>query len=116
MITAKRSVALLLVSMTYLFGLVVFFAVYESLGIDSVLWRSLIADAAMTLAVFLGSIILNNSSVYDPYWSLFPPFLFGFWIVRYGRLDLVSALLFVLTTIWALRLTQNWLAGWRIPE
>lgn len=113
MIRVRRSVALLLVTITYLFGLVVFFTVYESLGIDSVLWRSLIADGAMTLAVFLGSIVLNNSSVYDPYWSIFPPLLFAFWILRYGTLDLVSGLLLVLTAVWALRLTLNWLGGWR---
>ncbi len=51
-----------------------------ALGLHPILTAAL-ADLAATLVVFLFSLAYNNSSIYDPYWSLIPPFLALFWLL-----------------------------------
>ncbi len=72
-----------------------------ALGLHPILTAAL-ADLAATLVVFLFSLAYNNSSIYDPYWSLIPPFLALFWLLASGLL-----------LAWAVRLTFNWLRRWR---
>ena len=37
--------------------------------------KVLVADIAATILVFMFSVLLKNSSVYDAYWSVIPPFI-----------------------------------------
>ena len=83
---------------------------------DAPLWqRVAAADIAATVAVFAFSVVLDNSSVYDAYWSVAPmaiaPALAFFAPgVRapLGRRALVVALVLA----WGARLTYNWARGW----
>ncbi|KRF20641.1 hypothetical protein ASG90_18920 [Nocardioides sp. Soil797] len=78
------------------------------------LWLDgLIADVIATLVVFAGSRLHHNSSCYDPYWSVLPPFLAGYWFMATddGAHER-SVLLLVVIGIWAVRLTGNWLHDW----
>jgi steroid 5-alpha reductase family enzyme len=73
-----------------------------------------VADAAATVAVFLFSLGCDNSSLYDPYWSVAPPFLaLYWWLASGGPLGLRPLLVFLLASAWAVRLTWNWLRRWR---
>ncbi len=74
-----------------------------------------LADLAATLAVFAFSLAFNNSSMYDPYWSLIPPFLALYWLLRAGAHGLPArqALAGALLLAWAARLTFNWARRWR---
>lgn len=81
------------------------------------LWLDgLIADLIATLVVFAASRVLHNSSCYDPYWSVLPPFLVGFWLLAAtdvaGVDDGRALLLVVVVLVWAVRLTGNWLYDW----
>lgn len=81
------------------------------------LWLDgLIADLVATLVVFGASRLLHNSSCYDPYWSVLPPFLAGYWFLAArdvaGVDDGRSFLLLVVIVVWAVRLTGNWLHDW----
>ena len=68
----------------------------------------LIADVLATIVVFIFSVAVNNSSVYDPYWSV-QPFVIGLLFgIKYG-FNLYSLILFIAVTIWAVRLTINWM-------
>jgi len=73
------------------------------------------ADLAATIVIFTFSVAYDNSSFYDAYWSVAPPCLGVFWLrcapddVSTLRQVLVLGLVFV----WGLRLTMNWLRGWR---
>ena len=75
----------------------------------------LAADAAATLVVFVGSRLLDNSSVYDAYWSV-APMAAAVWLAAEpgaalgwsGRQLLVVALV----QLWGVRLTFNWARGW----
>jgi steroid 5-alpha reductase family enzyme len=73
------------------------------------------ADLLATIVVFAFSAGFDNSSVYDPYWSVAPVPIALFWVLASdsaGARPRQAAVL-VLLTAWAVRLTVNCLARWR---
>jgi len=98
-------------------GIVTFRAASGNPVVSASVTAAAMGDIAATVVVFIFSVIFNNSSVYDPYWSVAPPFIAAYWIIigiqsgssiGLGGLLIVGALL-----VWALRLTHNWARGWR---
>ncbi len=78
-----------------------------------------VADVVATVVIFLLSMLVANSSLYDPYWSVAPPLVALGWAAL-GAGDGMAAgvpvrqvLVILLVAIWAVRLTANWAAGWR---
>jgi steroid 5-alpha reductase family enzyme len=72
------------------------------------------ADAAATLVVFIFSVVLDNSSVYDPYWSVAPIGIILFFALQSAAVpDLRQIIVILLVCFWALRLTWNWLLRWQ---
>jgi steroid 5-alpha reductase family enzyme len=73
------------------------------------------ADLAATIVIFTFSVAYDNSSFYDPYWSVVPPCLGVYWALgapgdaSTARQTLVLLLVFA----WGIRLTANWVRGWR---
>lgn len=78
-------------------------------------WTAALADLAATILVFGFSRRPDNSSVYDPYWSVAPVFIAAYWWlgVGGGGLSVRSVLVLVLVVVWAVRLTMNWARRWR---
>jgi steroid 5-alpha reductase family enzyme len=79
------------------------------------LWlRIAIADLTGTVIIFLFSLALKNSSMYDPYWSVAPMVILGYLIIISGdplfniRIFLAS----IVVLYWGIRLTNNWLKSW----
>jgi steroid 5-alpha reductase family enzyme len=75
-----------------------------------------LADLAATIVVFIFSVITNNSSVYDPYWSVAPVPIALYWLAQPGSDGFANprhVLIFALLCLWAIRLTWNWAAQWR---
>ncbi len=85
-------------------------------GISPV-WAAGLADLAATVVVFAFSLGLDNSSVYDPYWSVAPVALALWWLPRFGGIAAGVAVRQVAVTalvlIWAARLTWNWIRRWQ---
>ncbi|MBB2989243.1 steroid 5-alpha reductase family enzyme [Mycolicibacterium iranicum] len=88
------------------------------------LWLdTFVADVVATLVVFAFSRAYRNSSFYDAYWSVVPPLLLFYWWYEAGVSTLSTWLLAVLVTVWAVRLTGNWVYAfpglhhedWRYP-
>ncbi len=80
----------------------------------SLLITALVADVVATAVVFLFSVVFKNASLYDPYWSMAPPFIIGYWIFNtHSDFSIVSVLIFLVTLFWSIRLTLNWVRGWR---
>lgn len=83
----------------------------------SLLLTGAVADLVATVVIFGFSLGFRNSSFYDPYWSVVPPLLFGYWwwlappLPADGLLRLM--LMALLTAWWAFRLTHNWARGWQ---
>jgi steroid 5-alpha reductase family enzyme len=79
------------------------------------LWAAAIADAGATVVVFGWSLAHDNSSMYDPYWSV-APLVLAPWLVLLpeaaGAVGCRQALVLVLVYAWGLRLTFNWARGW----
>jgi steroid 5-alpha reductase family enzyme len=76
---------------------------------------ALAADVAATLVVFGFSFAFDNSSFYDPYWSVAPPLIGVYFAFEAGpgeALPARQALVLLLVALWAARLTWNWARGW----
>ncbi|MCX4242057.1 DUF1295 domain-containing protein [Paraliomyxa miuraensis] len=75
-----------------------------------------IADVVATLVVFGWSVAHDNSSMYDPYWSV-APLLIGPWLAlrpeAASAVGLRQLLVLAILFAWGLRLTFNWLRGWQ---
>ncbi|MGB7548845.1 MAG: DUF1295 domain-containing protein [Terracidiphilus sp.] len=73
-----------------------------------------LADIVATVTVFLFSVILDNSSIYDPYWSVAPAGIVVYFLCQSPSFPSVRHLLLLLLVAgWAARLTWNWLLRWR---
>ncbi|MBQ8162657.1 MAG: DUF1295 domain-containing protein [Clostridia bacterium] len=72
-------------------------------------WISLLAaDIAATAFVFVFSVLFRNASVYDPYWSVFPPIAMT--LICLGKhITPLSAVQLIIIWLWGIRLTGNWL-------
>ena len=74
----------------------------------------LIADIAATTLIFVFSIIFNNSSIYDPYWSVVPPLIAIYLMKIFPNGDHSRQLIILaLVLLWSIRLTVNWFRGWK---
>jgi steroid 5-alpha reductase family enzyme len=74
-----------------------------------------VADVAATVVVFVFSMSFNNTSVYDPYWSVAPASIAAWLAFGPGSaqgLTLRQGVVLSLIFFYALRLTYNWARGW----
>ena len=74
----------------------------------------LLADLVATLVIFAFSRSYGNSSFYDAYWSVIPPFLALFFLAvgASEASSLREVLVLGLILYWATRLTLNWAVYW----
>jgi steroid 5-alpha reductase family enzyme len=111
---ARRAVGLSVVALAYLAGLAVALAVGWALRGRAPLLITAAADAAGTATVFAFSVSCNNSSLYDPYWSLAPIPIAVYWLsLWHGAVGPRQVLVLAFVCVWGLRLTANWVARWR---
>ena len=68
----------------------------------------LLADVLATIVVWAFGLLYENVSVYDPYWSVFPPVAFMLWAFYTGVWSIPVILLLVASWYWGWRLTRNW--------
>jgi steroid 5-alpha reductase family enzyme len=76
-------------------------------------WLFLCTDVAATVVVWAFGLIFRNSSMYDPYWSVAPPILFVCFVLSARAFDATDVLFMALLTFWGVRLTLNWIIGWK---
>lgn len=69
--------------------------------------KLLVADVAATVFVFIFSVVFNNASVYDPYWSVQPIVITG-WFAFFYDITSATVLLLISIVYWGVRLTCNW--------
>lgn len=102
----NRTISFIVVAAVYILSALVGIGLYRRLELSW--WLALlIADVAATVLTFVFSLIFNNASVYDPYWSVQPPvILVAFALGR--KLTLLGAALLAAVLFWGIRLTLNW--------
>ena len=77
-----------------------------------------LADLALgtfvaTVVVFAVSVATDNSSIYDPYWSVQPLALAGYYLwTGWGRVDARQIVAAALLALYAVRLTSNFYRDW----
>lgn len=79
-----------------------------------VLFVAAVADLAATFAVFAFSVAFDNTSVYDPYWSVAPLAIAPYYALRpeaAGAPFARKILILSLVAFWGIRLTYNWARG-----
>lgn len=74
----------------------------------ALLWRLLAADTAATLLVWAAGVLLRNSSVYDPYWSVAPMAVIPALVFYLDAVNTGTVLLMAVILFWGVRLTLNW--------
>lgn len=107
--------ALALVGFAYAIAHVVAQAVIQATAGWHPLACVALADVAATVAVFVFSRSFDNSSFYDPYWSVAPASIALWLALGPGRVDgltLRQGLVLTLVVLYAVRLTFNWARGW----
>jgi steroid 5-alpha reductase family enzyme len=73
----------------------------------------LVADVIATGIIFVFSLGVQNSSLYDPYWSFIPVPIALYWMYLFPEGNQTrQILILVVILIWSLRLTINWIRSW----
>ncbi|HOA14717.1 MAG TPA: DUF1295 domain-containing protein [Bacillota bacterium] len=104
---ADRSKSMAVIALCYVAalgaGIMAFF------NLDGELWwRLLVADVAATLVIWASTLVFDNASIYDPYWSVQPIVIVDILLFGAGRLETGPVLLALVINIWGARLTANW--------
>jgi steroid 5-alpha reductase family enzyme len=110
-----RSASFLLVLVAYVTALAAAIVVRAFTGDAHPIWTAFLADVVATAVVFAFSRELDNSSVYDPYWSVAPLPIGWYWAHVAGNADAPEfrqGLVLLLVAAWGVRLTWNWARGW----
>jgi len=99
------AVIALIYVLAFLLGITLFHLV---LPLTTIYLAVLIADVAATIFVYLTGLLVNNTSVYDPYWSVQPIVIVMLLITRFQVFTLGIVLMMVALLYWGIRLTANW--------
>ena len=103
----RKARDLLVITLIYVFAFAVGFFFCEP--IENIILKFFVFDSVATVATFVFSVLLKNSSVYDAYWSLTPMFM-SIWLFAITRAFSPLQIAFlVIFNIWSLRLTINWI-------
>ncbi len=65
-----------------------------------------------TLFVYFGSLVLKNSSLYDPFWSVAPLAIVIYLATISENSFLTNLIILIPIIFWGIRLTRNWIIGW----
>ena len=109
----KKTKDLIVVGLLYVIAFIIAYFVYVFINLESMILELLIADLAAMVFIYIMSLILNNASLYDPYWSVIPPIFLIFVFIESGKtLTLPHFMMMFAISFWAIRLTLNWIKGW----
>jgi len=107
-----RAGGILVLAAVYGVALTAGWAVADRLAGAGPVWALLAGDVAATLVVFTAAVTFDNTSAYDPFWSVAPLPLALWWAARGDPDPVRFAVVAVLLGVWGIRLTGNFLAGW----
>ncbi len=113
----------LLLLLIYLVAFGTAFIIGNSYQETHLMFKTFMMVLAAVIVIWLFSVLTNNSSVFDPYWSIAPPLtmVFFWWqldiwhTIREAPWSYLARniLVFLLVIIYSIRLTGNFLKGWK---
>lgn len=112
----NKPLSLLIVVLIYALAFMVAFWGVLELRIPSPLWQMVYANLIATVIIYFFSKFMDNSGLYDPYWSTAPIMTSFYWLlpsIFIGKVSVYQWLIFALILIWGLRLTLNWMLRWK---
>ena len=110
----SKIVSTAIISITYLSVFFVVYFLFPALHFSQTMVNVFIADAVATVLVFTVSVMFNNSSVYDPYWSVAPPIIVIYLMQLFPEgNEIRQFVVLALVLFWGVRLTVNWWRGWQ---
>jgi steroid 5-alpha reductase family enzyme len=112
---SSRTRALLVFIAAYVVVLAVAIAAAWLVPMRHPIHVALIGDLAATVAIFGFSWWFDNSSFYDPYWSVAPLPILVYWMLAPETIETSvarQACVLALVVWWGARLTFNWWRGW----
>jgi steroid 5-alpha reductase family enzyme len=110
----SKIVSTAIISITYLSVFFVIYIFFPALHFSQTMINVFIADVVATVLVFMVSVIFNNSSVYDPYWSVAPPIIVIYLMQLFPEgNEIRQFVLLAFVLFWSIRLTLNWWRGWQ---
>ena len=80
--------------------------------INSIWLKITIWHIYATLFVYFGSLVLKNSSLYDPFWSVAPLAIVIYLATISENSVLINLIILIPIIFWGIRLTRNWIIGW----
>jgi len=112
-IRAGRLPGVMISAAVYVVALVVAVVVVRAAALDHPLADLGLGTLVATVVVFAVSVAVDNSSIYDPYWSVQPLAIAGYYLwTGWSRVDARGVLVTVLLALYALRLTSNFYRDW----
>lgn len=106
LIKSSRATSFAIIAISYAIAIVVGIIIYHITPCEYWL-KLLVADLSATVVIFILSVVLDNASVYDPYWSVLPVAVVILYALVNG-LNPLSLLLLIAVSVWGVRLTANW--------
>jgi len=98
--------------MIYVVALLIVIFSWPYLPDMHLLWKILMADVIGTVVIFIFSMIFNNSSMYDPYWSVQPFVITIFLTSPWLDMSVPEMIVLAMVFLYGLRLTLNFYRGW----
>ena len=104
----KRAKALTVIVLAYILAYLAGIAAACLFSSANVIIRVLVFDIVATVVIFACSVLKDNSSVYDPYWSVTPVIVALWLFIQAGALSVMHILFLAAFCLWGVRLTANW--------
>jgi len=107
--TVSMKKAFCILALAYLTALLccVFLSSVLSFGLVE---NTVLLSVSATTIVFIFSLTTDNSSMYDPYWSVAPVCITLYWM---KKANVPGILFFILLLVWSIRLTANCCIHWK---
>ena len=109
----SKTAGLLIIAAIYLIAIGVGVLAFNRAEGLNPLVRLFEADFWATVVLWFFGVLLRNSSVYDPYWSVAPPVLLTGYAIYCSSFNLPVLLMLVAVWFWGIRLTANWVYTFR---
>ncbi len=104
---------LIIVLTAYIAALAIAYLCYPFLTDYHPVVIAAVLDIIGTIVIFIFSVAFNNSSIYDPYWSVAPLPIALYWMYTgIHPPSPVAWVIFGLICFWGMRLTINWARRW----
>ncbi len=76
--------------------------------VDNPMTGLIVFTFSATIIIWIFGVLLKNSSVYDPYWSVTPVIMLLVLMIDLKSFGSASILIFSFVLFWSFRLTHNW--------